>query len=135
MRKLYILIILLMAASCSLIGDQQLKQASWDRNLEEDLSHYNVFKWSGLDTTLTPFVDGEYRFDNDPLFVGFVNKGPAAGQQLYSLFVQADGITYTQIAVSAVDSSDNHSPIGLSNFIQPIDETSPGQVQNVVLPE
>lgn len=57
MKKLSILFMALMV-SCSLFADIKLYDVTWDLNSEDDMSHYNLFVWEGLDSTLCTFAEG-----------------------------------------------------------------------------
>ncbi len=91
--------------------------ATWDANNEPNISHYNLYVWSGLDSTQSPFdstrSNGFYR----QYYIKSVNNTST------KFVAIADGKSYIQIALSAVDSSGNRSKIGVSNIIKAIEVT------------
>ncbi len=89
--------------------------ATWDANNEPNISHYNLYVWSGLDSAQSPFDSSRSTGFYRPYFVKRVKDTTT------KFIAIADGKSYIQIALSAVDSSGNRSKIGVSNIIKAIE--------------
>jgi len=111
----------LIIVSCSVLADSYGYQASWDANTEPDLSHYDLYVWSGTDSLGSPFADST----STNLYTEYFVKS-VIGTNTNFLSV-ADGKSYIQAALSAVDSTGNKSMIAVSNIIKAVDGEAPGQ--------
>ena len=124
MKKFFYLFAIIVG--CTVLADEYGYQASWDANTEPDVSHYNLYVWSGIDSLGSPFVDSTSTDFYTEYFVKSVTRTNT------SFFSIADGKSFIQAALCAVDSTGNKSMIAVSNTIKAVDGEAPGQPKNLV---
>ncbi len=99
-------------------------QISWDANKEPDIIHYDLYVWSGLDSTKTPFEDNTSAYRYIKYFVKSVKDTST------NILEIADGKSFIQIALSAVNSNGSKSQISVSNFRKAVDSHKVSKPQN-----
>jgi len=93
-------------------NDENTYQASWDANTESDFSHYDLYVWSGLDSTQSPFEQGT----NTSLYTDYFVKSVSRTSTTF-MEITIDKL-YIQAALSAVNLSGKKSLIGVSNILK-----------------
>ena len=115
--------------SCSLLADTHSYMLTWTANTEPDMSHYEVYVWTGLDTLVCPLIQDVGISPSSPLYL----KDVGHPDELTSFVEIADGVTYIRAGLVAVDIYGNRSGLGVSNFLLSPDNTPPATPQNVTL--
>lgn len=107
MRKSILVLIL---AGCSLLADSKNYSITWTPNTDPDMDHYNLYVWSGLDTTQCPYYESMPISPTDATFYKAIPYTSSLGSEAWTGI--ADGKTYFSVLLQAADSSGNRSPAG-----------------------
>lgn len=126
----YLILVLLIVVGCSLFADQHGYTVTFESSISPDVSHHELLVWSGLDSLSAPFIEDTYSANYPTYTPVILGKDSVV---TYTLNAVADGKSYIQVAVCAVDSSGNKSTLTVSNILKSIDGTNPEKAKNLIL--